>query len=171
MDKIYEKSESMIEVWNKSSFYPKNLTGDIFTDLSFKGDLESLREYYEYLSESDKRDTVKYAGNRPLRMAAKNKNLNCLIYLIEECGADLHAQSDNLDNISMISAKDAAITHACINDDYFMLGYLLSKHPEKLCTDHRSRNTTSDLSFSISRGHIDIVRKLLEHGKKKNSHS
>jgi len=166
MENIYKKSETMIKNWYDSSSYPIDKIGDKFTEFASKGDIEILKEYYVNIPDSIKDEVVHYAGDRPLRMAAKNKNLECLIYLIEECGANIHAYSDKLDSAALSCNKDAVITSSCLNNDLLMLNYLLSKHPKKLCTDHNLCNTTSDLNVSISSGFVDITRRLFEHGEK-----
>ena len=168
LDALSKRSAMMILNWSESGNYPANKLGDKFVDICSKGHLDELKKFYLSCTEGEKQEVVCYAGNRALRMAAKNEHLSCVIELIENCGADIHASSDYLDGLSLVSSHDAVIGHACANDDSAMLKYLFSKHPAKLCTDHKARNTTSNLRSSIGGGRLEIIKMLYQHGETKD---
>lgn len=139
--------------------------GDLFVNVASTGNLSELTTLYHQIPDDIKLDIVHHAGNKALRVAARNKHLGCVRFLIEECQADIHAWTDCDDKISIIRSRDAPIRSACINDDLPMIDYLLSKHPEKLCTDHEKENTTSDLYSAVKRGSIEVIKRLLQHGE------
>ncbi|ELR20386.1 ankyrin repeat-containing protein [Acanthamoeba castellanii str. Neff] len=158
LDYISNRSVCMILTHHNSGNYALNEDERGAVAAASEGRLEDLHRY-------DK-GVVRCGGDMPLRMAAKGGHLAYVRYLLEECGADIHAESDRHDSITLALTKDAIISSAAHRNDIEMLDYLLSRHPERLCTDHAARNITSDIMNAISDGHVEVVGRLLAHGEK-----
>jgi hypothetical protein len=117
-----------------------SVRADQFVALCTKGEPEAVKE--AYYSEESKSDIIHYAGDRALRMAAKNGNFECVRFLIDICGANIHAESDSLDGLGPISLKDAPINHAIDNENVAMLDFLFSRHLGPLCNDYERFEVT-----------------------------